>query len=301
VYDVALTVQACLRAGTAVDVAWAVRTDGLGPGARRDPAEAVALTPGGGRVGSLLDGALDAQLSELVAAGVRRRIVDLVVSPVDALVAGIPPEARVRCVVMPADEMPAELWERLRRREPVTIVTHVSGADVRDVELVPTQPDATPGSVVEADGTVTTVLRPVPRLVVVGTGPIPSAVAAAGDLLGWQVQTASDGPTASGLIVGLAAMDKVVVAAHDDDIAGPALQAALSTEVGYIGAVGPRRVQQSRADWLAYRGVTDLGRVHGPAGLDIGAATPAEIAVSVLAEAVAVASGRTLAPVPEST
>ena len=300
-YDVALTVQACLRAGTAVDVVWAVRTEGLGPGVRPDPAEAVALTPGGGRVGSLLAGALDAQLVELVAAGVRRRLVDLVVSPVDALVAGIPADTRVRCLVVPADEMPADLWDRLRRREPVTIVTRVSGADVRDVQVLAPDPDAPAGTVVDEDGTVTTVLRPVPRLVVVGAGPIPTAVAAAAALLGWQVQTAGDGPTASGLIVGLAALDKVVVAAHDDEIAGPALQAALSTEVGYIGAVGPRRVQQSRADWLAYRGVTDLGRVHGPAGLDIGAATPAEIAVSVLAEAVAVASGRTLAPVPEST
>ena len=111
--------------------------------------------------------------------------------------------------------------------------------------------------------------------------------AAAAVLLGWHVQTARDGASASGLIAGLAALDKVVVAAHDDEIAGPALEAALRTEVGYIGAVGPRRVQQSRADWLAYRGVTDLRRVHGPAGLDIGATTPAEIAVSVLAEAVA--------------
>ena len=48
---------------------------------------------------------------------------------------------------------------------------------------------------------------------------------------------------------------------------------------------GSRRTQQARADWLAYRGVTDLDRVHGPAGLDIGATTPPEIAVSILAEA----------------
>jgi xanthine dehydrogenase accessory factor len=65
----------------------------------------------------------------------------------------------------------------------------------------------------------------------------------------------------------------------------------LSSDVGYIGALGSRRTQQGRADWLAYRGITDLERIHGPAGLDIGAKTPAEIAVSILAEAIALKSG----------
>jgi xanthine dehydrogenase accessory factor len=301
VYDVALTVEACLRAGTQVDVAWPVSAEGLGTpgGAPPDPAGALALTPGGGRVGSLLGGALDSQLTVIVSAGVRRRLVDLAVSPVDALVAGlvgVGPDARVRCLVVPAQDMPSELWDLLRRREPVTLVTRLDGDDVVGVELA----DADPGSLV-GPGVVTTVLVPVPRIVVVGTGPVPAAVEAAATLLGWHVQTARDGATASGLVAGLAALDKVVVAAHDDEIAGPALQAALASGAGYIGAVGPRRVQQSRADWLAYRGVTDLSRVHGPAGLDIGAATPAEIAVAVLAEAVALASGRTLAPVPDST
>jgi xanthine dehydrogenase accessory factor len=304
VYEVALTVAACLRAGTQVDVAWAVAVDGLGPGVAHDPAEAVALTPGGGRVGSLLGGALDAQLTEIVAAGVRRRLVDLVVSPVDALVAGVTPEARVRCLVVPAQEMPPDLWDRLRRREPVTVVTRLAGSDVVAVELASGDGDGAPpassNSVVD-EGAVTTELVPVPRLVLVGAGPIPAALEAAATLLGWRVLTARDGASASGLIAGLAALDKVVVAAHDDDVAGPALEAALRTEVGYIGAVGPLRVQRSRVDWLAYRGVTDLRRVHGPAGLDIGATTPAEIAVAVLAEAVAVASGRTLAPLVEST
>jgi xanthine dehydrogenase accessory factor len=78
----------------------------------------------------------------------------------------------------------------------------------------------------------------------------------------------------------------VVVAAHDLELAGPALLAALESEAGYIGSVGSRRMQENRADWLAYRGVSDLSRVHGPAGLDIGAETPGEIAVSVLAEAI---------------
>ena len=48
---------------------------------------------------------------------------------------------------------------------------------------------------------------------------------------------------------------------------GRVLEAALSGAVGYIGSIGPRSVRDGRADWLAYRGVTDLGRVHGPAGL----------------------------------
>jgi len=63
--------------------------------------------------------------------------------------------------------------------------------------------------------------------------------------------------------------------------------AALDSEAGYIGALGARRMQENRADWLAYRGVTDLTRLHGPAGIDIGAETAAEIAVSILAEAIA--------------
>ena len=62
-----------------------------------------------------------------------------------------------------------------------------------------------------------------------------------------------------------------------------------------------QRTQQARADWLAYRGYSDLSRIHGPAGLDIGADTPAEIALSILAEAVAVQAGVDAPVDPETT
>jgi xanthine dehydrogenase accessory factor len=60
--------------------------------------------------------------------------------------------------------------------------------------------------------------------------------------------------------------------------------AALESDAGYIGALGSTAMQQSRADWLAYRDVTDLSRVHGPAGLPLGGRSPAEVAVSIVAE-----------------
>jgi xanthine dehydrogenase accessory factor len=146
-----------------------------------------------------------------------------------------------------------------------------------------------------AENRVVTVLWPVPKLVVVGAGAIAEALARAAALLGWQTQTINDVDTATGVIAGLTVLDKLVVISHDHEFAGRALAAALSSDVGYIGALGSRRTQQSRADWLAYRGITDLERIHGPAGLDIGANTPAEIAVSILAEAMAVKSGASAA------
>ncbi len=115
-----------------------------------------------------------------------------------------------------------------------------------------------------------------PKLVIVGSGPIATALRDAAALLGWSTEITNDVATATGLIAALAPLDKVVVAAHDLELAGTALAAALDSDAGYIGALGGRKMQQTRADWLAYRGITELDRIHGPAGLDIGADTPAE-------------------------
>ena len=78
----------------------------------------------------------------------------------------------------------------------------------------------------------------------------------------------------------------VVTLTHDPKLDDPALIAALRAPVFYIGALGSRKTHAARLDRLknAGFGEADFARIHGPAGLDIGAKSPAEIAVSVLAQ-----------------
>lgn len=300
-YAIALSVAACLRAKTRVDVVWAIDVQGLGT---IDMSEALALTPGGGRIGSLLAGAIDSQLSNLASRqSSTGRLVDLQVNAMDATVAGLPTGGNVRCVLAPASELPEELWERLLAREPVCLVSRLNSDVIMDTALYTSDTITDAGAeiagmfyrgasnaAVEGD-TVVTVLWPVTRLVIAGVGPIADALHDAASLLGWQTVVANDTSTATGLIAGLSPIDSLVVMSHELETAGSALVAALASDVGYIGALGSHKMQQTRADWLAYRGITDLERIHGPAGLDIGAKTPAEVAVAILAEALATRKG----------
>ena len=298
-YEIALSVSACLRAGTRVDVAWAIETQGF---SSRDKSEALAITPGGGRIGSVLSGSLNDQIADLSVQGITGRIVELHVGELEAELAGLSCGGVARCLLIPAVDLPAGLWERLRNRDPICLLTRVDGDQVLDVAMFGPETIADAGEDAArlfsagtsdtrvAPGAVTTVLWPVPKLVIIGAGAVADALSAAADLLGWHTQVITEVRIATGVIAGLAALDKVAVISHDDDLAGPALASALAGQVGYIGALGSRRTQQSRADWLAYRGVTDLDRIHGPAGLDIGASTPPEIAVAIVAEALAVSS-----------
>jgi xanthine dehydrogenase accessory factor len=309
-YDIALSVQACLRAGTRADVAWVVRTRGV---SSRDNTQALALTPGGGRIGTLLDGAVNDALTDAAARGAAGRLLDVEVGDVEAALAGLSCGGQVQCLLIDAAELPAALWGRLRDREPVCLVTHLVGDRVTGVELFDASSVADAGeeavaafgrrisgSTVSEDAVVTA-FWPVPRLVIVGSGVIADALVAASGLLSWNADVGTDAATVTGLIAGLSTIDKVVVLSHDVDLAGAALLSALESSVGYIGALGARRTQQARADWLAYRDVTDLDRVNGPAGLDVGANTPGEIAVSILAEALAVQSGRDGRPLRDRT
>ena len=92
--------------------------------------------------------------------------------------------------------------------------------------------------------------------------------------------------------------DAVLVFTHDPKLDQPALLAALETGAGYIGALGSRRTTAARNRRLLEAGVDEssLARLRAPCGLDIGSATPEEVAVSIVAEIIALRSGRAGAP-----
>jgi xanthine dehydrogenase accessory factor len=157
------------------------------------------------------------------------------------------------------------------------------------------------------------VYGPPPRLLVYGAVDTAEALCRAARLLGWttivadaraKFATAERIPSADELLVAWpeeafaqVAPDHstaVVVLTHDDKFDVPALKAALETEAFYIGALGSRRNQERRRERLAEAGVDadSFDRISGPCGLDIGADSNEETALSILAEALAVRAGR---------
>jgi xanthine dehydrogenase accessory factor len=165
------------------------------------------------------------------------------------------------------------------------------------------------------------VVGPPPRLLVFGGLDTAESLCAAAKLIGWRTivadararfATRERVPSADEVVVGwpedvLAEVrpdhdTAVVVLTHDDRFDVPALLGALATDAFYIAALGSRRNQERRRELLRDAGVgeDELERIAGPAGLDIGANSPAETALSILAEAVARRAGRAGGSLKES-
>jgi len=94
--------------------------------------------------------------------------------------------------------------------------------------------------------------------------------------------------------MGLDGSTAVVTLTHDPKLDDPALESALKSDVFYIGALGSRRTHAKRKERLAEVGIAEemFARVHGPVGLNIGAKSPAEIAVSILGQIIEVRARR---------
>jgi len=95
-----------------------------------------------------------------------------------------------------------------------------------------------------------------------------------------------DWPDAALAAHGLDRRTAVVTLTHDPKLDDPAIVAALGSEVFYLGCLGSKRTHGKRVERLKAAGLTDaqIARIHAPVGLDIGAKSPAEIAIAILAE-----------------
>ncbi len=95
----------------------------------------------------------------------------------------------------------------------------------------------------------------------------------------------------------------IAILTHDPKFDEPALIGSLETKARYIGAVGSRKTNRDRRERLKANGVSDesMARIRGPIGLDIGANSPEEMAVSIMSEIIAVRKGRSGGPLTEST
>ncbi len=282
-YGIALSVAACLRGGTRVDVAWNLDGSVL---SGFDPTDAIAITPGGGRIGSLLGGAIDSRLVELShVEATEGRVVTIELDTLEAAALGVEPGTPLRIFFAPANLFPAELWEQLLNRRPVMIDIKLVDGRSSQIDLGD-QPSQTEISI--SDTRLVCEWCPTATLSIYGGGPIAEALARAADFAGWKVELTSSTEVAVGLATSLSAIDGLVVMGHDTEGVGLVLQRALGSSAGYIGSIGPSSLQEDRRDWLAYRGVTDTSRIYGPAGFPIGASSPEEVALSVVVEMIAV-------------
>jgi xanthine dehydrogenase accessory factor len=95
--------------------------------------------------------------------------------------------------------------------------------------------------------------------------------------------------------IGIDGRTALIALTHDPRIDDPALIAALASDAFYIGALGSKKTHAKRVERLLEAGVPDAGieRIHAPIGLDIGAQGAPEIAVSIIAEIIAVQRGKT--------
>ena len=203
-------------------------------------------------------------------------------------------------------------------RRPVALVTDISGGAQRVVEGDALAQDPLGEAIADrlrlgksgllADGThFVTVQVPSVRLVAIGAVHISQALATMARLAELDV-TVVDPRTAfatperfPGVAlmtewpddalerIGLDRYTAICLLTHDPKIDDPALVAALRAECFYIGALGSRKTHARRLDRMQAEGFTpdELTRIHAPIGLDIGAVSPAEIAVAILGEIIA--------------
>lgn len=216
------------------------------------------------------------------------------------LLTGAAPPTRARQMLIEPDRSLGTLGSaELDRVARSRVDEWLGRSDARVVDLLRDDPD----SRVFVESFV-----PPPRLIIVGATPIGHALCGMAHRTGFDVVVVDPRgaflrperfPDAAALDSrwpdeAMAALDldprtSVVILTHDEKLDEPALEAALASRCGYVGLLGGRRTQRQRRKALLARGVDAAAcdRIHGPVGLRIGARSPEQIAVSILAQLIA--------------
>ena len=302
VRKLAETIEAWRARGDRVALATVVATRRSAP---RPVGAKLAVSERGDLHGSVSGGCVESDVAvtaaEVLADG-RPRLLTYGIEDEQAWSVGLPCGGEIDVFVEPFEgELP---------QEPSVTLTVLEGE--RAGERIESDVPPGPSRVLELDGVkvFAEVLGPPPRLVVVGGIDTAEELCRGAKALGWRTEvidprpalvTRERLPSPDELTVAWPdeltadADTAVVVLTHEERLDVPALVAALGSDAFYVGAIGSRRTQAKRRERLLEAGLSEeqLERLAGPAGLDLGAHTPAETAVSILAEVLAVRAGRT--------
>ncbi|MEC8197473.1 MAG: XdhC family protein [Pseudomonadota bacterium] len=301
------------QAGRGAALATVVQTWGSAP--RRVGAQMVVSGDGqieGSVSGGCVEGAVMVEAMDAIESG-RGTLLEFGVSDGDAFAVGLACGGIIKVLVEPvgailSEDVLADLVAARAARKAVAYVAHAEtggGALTQEGFEDRFRMDR---SGVEEDGRFVTIHNPPLRLVVVGAVHIAQALVPMARIAGFDPiivdpraafgseerfpgeTILDDWPDEAMKKIALDARTALVLLTHDPKLDDPALNIGLKSEAFYIGALGSTRTHAKRVERLADAGFSDdeIARIHGPIGLNIGAASPAEIGVSILSEMVSV-------------
>ncbi|TCM80532.1 XdhC family protein [Rhodovulum steppense] len=306
------------RAGKGAVLATVIETWGSAP---RPVGSLLAISGEGGMAGSVsggcVEGAVIAEALEALGDG-RPRLLEFGVSDDDAFAVGLACGGRIRVLVEPVgaalpEALLADLVAARAARRALAYLVDTESWERRlagpeDADLGPQIAERMRADRSGFEGACFVAIHNPPlRLAVIGAVHIAQPLVAMARLAGFAPvlidprpafgsaerfpgeTILDDWPDAALVAHGLDARTAVVTLTHDPKLDDPAILAALGSDVFYLGCLGSPRTHAKRVERLQAAGVPAerIARIHAPVGLDIGARSPAEIAVSIMAQIVA--------------
>ena len=298
-------IDAAAARGEQAAVATVISTWGSAP---RQPGAKYVVTEGGRYVGSVSGGCVESDVAERakkIFAGEPANLIHYGVSDDDAFEVGLSCGGKIDVWLERAEP---ELWREIRAvldgDEYATLFTNTETGEKRLEKGVLEQTG------LRDDGVFAEVVEGPLQVLIFGAPEAAEHLCAYGKQLGWHTTVVDSRaalvtperlPSAGEIVKGwpdqvLDRIDErtvVVTLSHEERLDIPAVAAALRQGARYIGAVGAKRTAERRREALAEQGFSEaeIGRIHGPAGLDLGGRAPAQVALAIAAEIVAETSG----------